>query len=126
MRFFGDDRPRFLLHRDPTLRKVREGWGTRIPRVAQALIVVVLVCFSLGATDSANRFNKVGGKLMCTCGCAQMLLGCDHVGCPNRGDEMDRLRSGIAGGLTDAGRFSMDLCRSMGWWCLAAPPAKGF
>ncbi|HEX4322967.1 MAG TPA: cytochrome c-type biogenesis protein CcmH [Acidobacteriaceae bacterium] len=89
------------------------------------LVVAVLVCVSLGVTDSTNRFNKLGGKLMCTCGCAQMLLGCDHVGCPNRGDEMDRLRSGIASGMPDAAILD-GFVQEYGVVVLAAPPAKGF
>src|SRR5271168_1884076 len=79
-------------------KKRRRRWGTRISRVAQALLIAAVVCVSLGATDPGARFNKIGGKLMCTCGCAQSLLGCGHYGCPNRGGEMDELRDGIANG----------------------------
>ena len=125
MRLFAND----VSHRShsvpSTLRKMRKGWGTRSFRIAQTLVVAVLVCFSLGVTDTTNRFNKLGGKLMCTCGCAQMLLGCDHVGCPNRGDEMDRLRNGIAGGLTDAAILD-GFVQEYGVVVLAAPPAEGF
>ena len=97
----------------------------RLARPLQALAVAVLVCLSLAATDTGDRFNKLGGKLMCTCGCAQMLLGCDHVGCPNRGEEMDRLRSGIAGGLSDAA-ILQGFVQEYGTVVLSAPPAKGF
>jgi hypothetical protein len=36
-----------------------------------------------------RRYDDLGGKIMCTCGCTQMLLKCNHVGCPNS-DRMER------------------------------------
>jgi cytochrome c-type biogenesis protein CcmH/NrfF len=96
-----------------------------IQRSILSLAVAVVVCLSLGATDADAHFNKLGGKLMCTCGCAQLLLGCDHVGCPNRGEEMDRLRSGIAAGLSDAD-ILQGFVKEYGTVVLSAPPAKGF
>jgi cytochrome c-type biogenesis protein CcmH len=99
--------------------------GSKVVRVAQTLLIAVVVCFSLGATDPGVRFNKIGAKLMCSCGCAQSLLGCDHVGCPNRGGEMDQLRDGIANGQSDA----TILDGFVGRWgsiVLAAPTTQGF
>lgn len=97
----------------------------RMARPMQALAVALLVCLSLAATDTGDHFNKLGGKLMCTCGCAQMLLGCDHVGCPNRGEEMDRLRTGIATGQSDE-VILQGFVQEYGMVVLSAPPAKGF
>lgn len=97
----------------------------RLARPLQATAVALLVCLSLAATDTGDRFNKLGGKLMCTCGCAQMLLGCDHVGCPNRGEEMDRLRAGIVSGKDDA-TILQGFVQEYGMVVLSAPPAKGF
>lgn len=94
-------------------------------RVAQAVLVAAVVCFSLGATDPTARFNELGGKLMCTCGCAQQLMGCDHVGCPNRGGEMDQLRGGIASGQSD--KIILDgFVEQWGTTVLAAPTMQGF
>jgi len=102
-------------------------WNLRskFMRSAQALLVAAVVCFSLGATDTGGRFNDVGRKLMCTCGCAQSLLGCDHVGCPNRGGEMDELRDGIANGQSDAVILDGFVAR-WGATVLGAPTTKGF
>jgi cytochrome c-type biogenesis protein CcmH len=96
----------------------------RWPIVAQGLLVAAIVCASLGATDQQARFEKVGGHLMCTCGCAQSLLGCDHVGCPNRGDEMAKLRMGIAGGQSDAAILD-SFVADYGAVVLSAPTTKG-
>ena len=92
--------------------------------LAQGLLVAAIVCVSLGATDQQARFEKVGGHLMCTCGCAQSLLGCDHVGCPSRGDEMDKLRQGIAGGQSDAAILD-SFVAEYGAVVLSAPTTKG-
>jgi cytochrome c-type biogenesis protein CcmH len=67
----------------------------------------------------------MGRKLMCTCGCAQLLGGCDHVGCPNRGEENELLRSGIASNQTDQQIFDSFVVR-YGAVVLAAPTTHGF
>jgi len=47
---------------------------------------VGLICLSvfafLGAGDNSARFNNLGHRLMCVCGCNYVLLECNHVGCP--------------------------------------------
>jgi cytochrome c-type biogenesis protein CcmH len=102
---------------------------SRLARFFQALLVATVVCFTLGtttaATDASARFNDVGRKLMCTCGCAQSLLGCDHVGCPNRGGEMDELRAGIANGESDAA-ILQGFVQRYGKVVLSAPTTEGF
>ncbi len=48
-------------------------------------MLLAALCFStvlmMGADDEKSRFEKAGGKLQCMCGCTQMLLKCNHVGC---------------------------------------------
>jgi cytochrome c-type biogenesis protein CcmH/NrfF len=97
----------------------------RACRAMQALAIAAVVCFSIGATDPDAHFQKLGGKLMCTCGCAQSLLGCDHVGCPNRGEEMDKLRAGIASGAPDA-QILDSFVTDYGKVVLGAPTTQGF
>jgi len=100
-------------------------WKRGLQVVVMTLAVGGAVFVSTAAMDSGDRFNKLGGKLMCTCGCAQLLLGCDHVGCPNRGEEMDRLRSGIASGADD--KTILDgFVKEYGAVVLSAPPVEGF
>jgi len=93
--------------------------------MAQGLLVAAIVCVSVGATDQTARFDKVGEHLMCTCGCAQSLLGCDHVGCPSRGEEMAKLRQGIASGVSDAAILD-SFVADYGAVVLSAPTTKGF
>ena len=109
----------------PRPNPMKQFFSMRSARILQTLTVALLVFVSVGATDFESRFHKLGGKLTCTCGCAQMLLGCDHVGCPNRGEEMDRLRTGIASGLSDSAILD-GFVQQYGVVVLAAPPAEGF
>lgn len=62
---------------------------------------------------------------MCTCGCAQLLGGCDHVGCPSRGQEIDELRADLATGMSDKEIFSAFTAK-YGATVLAAPTTQGF
>jgi len=92
---------------------------------AQAGLLAVAVCFSLGATDAGSRFNDLGHRLMCTCSCAQMLGECNHVGCPESGRERIELSSAIAAGQTDQQILSM-FAAKYGATVLAAPTTHGF
>ena len=52
-------------------------------RLAKLVILPFVVVLLMGADNQEARFQKLGSKIMCTCSCAQMLLKCNHVGCPN-------------------------------------------
>jgi cytochrome c-type biogenesis protein CcmH len=94
-------------------------------KALQAGTLAIAVCFSLGATDAGSRFDGLGRQLMCTCGCAQLLGGCDHVGCPARGEEQELLRTGIAAGKGDQEIFDAFVAK-YGAVVLAAPTTHGF
>jgi cytochrome c-type biogenesis protein CcmH len=91
----------------------------------QACTLAVAVCFSLGATDAGSRFNDLGHRLMCTCGCAQLLGECNHVGCPESGREREELKSAIAAGKSDKEILNW-FAAKYGVTMLAAPTGHGF
>jgi cytochrome c-type biogenesis protein CcmH/NrfF len=91
----------------------------------QSLALAVLVCFSLGASDASSRFNDLGHRLMCTCGCAQLLGECNHVGCPESGRMRNELTAAIASGLNDE-QVLDGFSSKYGATVLAAPTTKGF
>jgi cytochrome c-type biogenesis protein CcmH/NrfF len=91
----------------------------------QALLLAIAVCFSVGATDASARFNDLGHRLMCTCGCAQMLGECNHVGCPESGRERQELAAAIASGKTDQQILDW-FAAKYGATMLAAPTMHGF
>lgn len=50
-------------------------------RIAQLGLLGLVVLTFLGA-DSDARFQYLGHQMMCMCSCNQILLECNHVGCP--------------------------------------------
>ncbi len=94
-------------------------------RSAQASLLAIAVCFSLGASDSSARIDNLGHRLMCTCGCAQLLGECDHVGCPSRGEELATLGTAVAAGQTDQ-QILDAFAAKYGATVLAAPRTQGF
>jgi len=62
---------------------------------------------------------------MCTCGCAQLLGECNHVGCPNSEGERNELSAAITAGKTDP-EILADFSAKYGATVLAAPTTKGF
>jgi cytochrome c-type biogenesis protein CcmH len=51
-------------------------------RAIQILLLSAAIVTLMGAGDEDARFSQLGHKLMCVCGCTQVLLECNHVGCP--------------------------------------------
>ena len=63
------------------------------------LLEIALLCCAIvllmGADSENVRFQRIGGKIQCTCGCEQMLLQCNHVGCPNSDQMIHQLRAAV-------------------------------
>jgi cytochrome c-type biogenesis protein CcmH/NrfF len=96
-----------------------------IKRVLFVLLITVLGLFTLGADSTNQRFEKVGHQLMCTCGCNQVLLECNHVGCPSSDGMRNELMAGIKG--TDNDRTVLQtFVEKYGPTVLAAPTMVGF
>ena len=79
----------------------------------------------MGATDASLRTEKISHQLMCTCGCAQLLGECDHLGCPSREPEMAELRSAVGANRGDQQIFDQFVAK-YGAVVLAAPTTHGF
>jgi cytochrome c-type biogenesis protein CcmH len=94
-------------------------------KAAQATVLAVAVCFSMGSTDASARFYDLGHRLMCTCGCAQMLGECNHVGCPESGRERTELSDAIAAGKSNQQILDW-FAAKYGATVLAAPTVHGF
>lgn len=55
----------------------------------------------MGADTQEARYQNLGSKIMCTCGCSQMLLKCNHVGCPNSDAMIHQLRANVQSNKPD-------------------------
>jgi cytochrome c-type biogenesis protein CcmH/NrfF len=94
-------------------------------KAGQALALVIAICFTLGAAEPASRFVDLNHKLMCTCGCAEILGECNHVGCPNSTEELALLNTGVDAGSSDQAIMDSFVSK-YGAVVLAAPTKQGF
>jgi cytochrome c-type biogenesis protein CcmH/NrfF len=70
-------------------------------RFSQVGLVVLLAIFTMGSADNAVRYNDLGHKMMCVCGCGQILIECNHLGCPDSDRELSELRATLSHGDGD-------------------------
>lgn len=64
-------------------------------RLAEILLLCCAIALLMGADGENVRYERLGGKIKCTCGCEQMLLKCNHVGCPNSDQMIHQLRTAV-------------------------------
>jgi cytochrome c-type biogenesis protein CcmH/NrfF len=76
------------------------------------------------AEESAHA-KELGQKLMCVCGCNQILGSCNHVGCTYSHDMMKELEDRIARNEPDDLTLQA-FVQEYGPTVLSSPPAKGF
>ncbi len=104
-------------------------WSDGRPRPSmRALQLVALFCLLvifIGAGDESSRFNDLGHRMMCVCGCNQILLECNHVGCAYS----TRMRNELAAALDRGDNDDLVLqsfVQKYGTTVIAAPTNKGF
>jgi cytochrome c-type biogenesis protein CcmH len=91
----------------------------------QVSAVCLLLVFSVGAGDISARYNSLGHQMICTCGCNQVLLECNHVGCTVSTQMENELRAALDRG--DGNNLILqNFVQKYGPTVLAAPTGKGF
>jgi cytochrome c-type biogenesis protein CcmH len=104
---------------------VARRWSLARKRVAQIALVSVLALVFLGAGDNAARFNAIGHGMICPCGCNQILLECNHVGCAYSDRMRGELQSMLDQGKSDEA-VVQEFVLKYGNTILAAPTTTGF
>jgi cytochrome c-type biogenesis protein CcmH/NrfF len=94
-------------------------------RLLQVVLVCLVAVTMLGAGTPSTSFDKIGHKLVCTCSCGQILLECNHVGCPVSGPMIDELHAQVATGLPETGVLNWFISK-YGPVVLAEPIRGGF
>ena len=94
-------------------------------RAAHTLLLAAAVIALLGAGDPATRFTEIGHQMMCICGCNQILLECNHVGCPASDGMRNELMAAVSRGDSDS-LVEQAFVQKYGPTVLAAPTTKGF
>ena len=111
------------------LAESRDPYSTRpsalsLRRCLQVAALTVAVFLFLGA-DTDARFKDLGHRMMCTCGCGQVLLECNHVGCQSS----DKMRNELTAALNRGDNDDLILqgfVQNYGPTVIAAPTATGF
>ena len=94
-------------------------------RAAQLGLIFVALFTLMGVGDDDARFRYLGHHLMCVCGCGQVLLECNHVGC----QYSDRMRVELAAALDRGDNDDLTLqsfVQKYGTTVVAAPSTTGF
>ncbi len=104
---------------------VKEQAGRPARRIFHALILAAAVFLFLGAGNTDARFKDLGHRLMCTCGCGQILLECNHVGCQTSEKMRNELQAALDRGDNDD-LILQDFVQEYGPTVIAAPTATGF
>jgi cytochrome c-type biogenesis protein CcmH/NrfF len=94
-------------------------------RSAQLIVVSLAVFVLLGAGDESARVNDLGHRMMCVCGCNQILLECNHVGCAYS----DRMRAELVAAVDRGDNDDLTLqgfVQKYGTTVMAAPTKTGF
>jgi len=94
-------------------------------RALQCAVLVAAVFLFSGAGDPSTRFNELGHQLMCICSCGQILLECNHVGCPDSDMMRNELMAAVNRGDSDS-LVQQAFVQKYGPTVLAAPTTTGF
>ncbi len=109
--------------RKPALSRSKGGSLRR--KLSEALVLCLAIFALLGAGDPATRFTEIGHQMMCICGCNQILLECNHVGCPDSDGMRNELMAAVSRGDSDS-LVEQAFVQKYGPTVLAAPTTKGF
>jgi cytochrome c-type biogenesis protein CcmH/NrfF len=104
-----------------SLCKMRDSLRRRLQAAALAVAVIVF----MGASDDSARFKDLGHRMMCVCGCNQILLECNHVGCQSSDKMRDQLQAALDKGNNDDLTLQ-GFVQEYGPTVIAAPTATGF
>lgn len=91
----------------------------RVGLLAAASILLV------GTGDASSRFNNLGHRLKCACGCREILLECTHIACPYS----DRMRAELVAAVDRGENDDLALqsfVQKYGPTVLATPAKTGF
>ena len=101
----------------------RASWAYAVLLAAALLLSVVPGGAEIPGQSA--RAQKIGKRLMCMCGCNQILVECNHVGCTTSTAMLKELDERIARNEPDD-LLIQSFVQQYGEKVMAAPPAKDF
>ena len=94
-------------------------------RARLLLAIFAGVLLLMGAGDDTARIDRIGHQLMCVCGCNQILLECNHVGCSYSSRMRDELTAAVTRGGSDNDVLQWFI-QNYGTTVLSVPTNSGF
>ena len=70
-------------------------------RLSRFFAVAIVGALTMGASYNTARYSDLGHKMMCVCSCNQILIECNHLGCPDSDRMLGELRSSLSQGMGD-------------------------
>jgi cytochrome c-type biogenesis protein CcmH len=89
------------------------------------VIAVALFAIPSAQAQETARAKELGQKLMCVCGCNQILTSCNHVGCQYSHKMLQELDQLVSRNDSDD-LILQAFVQEYGPTVLASPPTKGF
>jgi len=103
-------------------------WASRLAGTFLAALLPAVVAMpfpsSLGAQQT-ERAKRLGQRMMCVCGCNQILTACNHVGCTYSHTMLKELDDRIGRGDSDD-VILQSFIQEYGQTVLVDPPKRGF
>jgi cytochrome c-type biogenesis protein CcmH/NrfF len=93
--------------------------------VAVLLLASASLYVPIARAQQTDHAKKLGLNLMCMCGCAQVLVQCNHLNCPSSAPMLKDLDERIATGESDE-LVIQDFIKGYGVAVLSSPPNTGF
>jgi len=97
-------------------------------KAKHASLLVLAFALALGSPARAQqteRAKAIGDRMLCMCGCNQVLTQCNHVGCPSLTSMMTELDQRVARNESDDLTLQA-FVQEYGEKVLAAPRTQGF
>jgi cytochrome c-type biogenesis protein CcmH len=94
-------------------------------KAAPFILAGLLAVASPARAQETPRGKALAQKLMCVCGCNQLLGSCNHVGCTYSGAMIKELDQDVARNVSDDLTLQA-FVQEYGPTVLSEPPAKGF
>src|SRR3984885_16141747 len=93
--------------------------------VCAAFVAVATALVPLHVSaQKTDRAKSLGTKLMCMCGCGQILTQCNHINCPSSGPMLKELDAHVAKGEADD-LIIQDCGKEYGEKVFSGAPRKG-
>lgn len=110
--------------------------GSRRMNRIGALGIVLVVALASGAIGQsaqthlkdpvlAKRFDTISNRLVCQCGCNEVLNVCNHQNCPSAIPMRESIEKQLTAGAPDDS-IVQGFVKQYGLKVLSSPPAKGF